>query len=303
MSPEPPPQIERHRGSSAVFQRPAELVDVSERFYRQVFATGCWVAAALCAFAAVSSLLHPTVGSQLRGIIVCGACAAGCAIAARRPAPVYAALRRRPWILVIAGAIVGGAAWLVGPHNFQLFLPIIVVVGVAGIAVPFRVVIAAALIAGVGLALPQLTGGQGNLGGPIAVIVPPLLFWLIVDRIAGFALRLHQRLNPLAGRSPTEQPDAPAPPTAASDMPTPRGLPVPRVIAIDDVRLTSRQLQVILLACEGLNHAGIAACLEIGAIQVGRHLKNARERAGVATDAELTAWAKRHGIVPTADVA
>lgn len=48
----------RHVGNSPVFQRPAELVDISERLYRRIFAVGLWLAAALCAFAAVSSLLQ-----------------------------------------------------------------------------------------------------------------------------------------------------------------------------------------------------------------------------------------------------
>lgn len=283
-------------GASPVFQRPAELVDVAERIYRQVFAVGLWAAAGLSAFAAVSSLLQPTADSQLRGVIVCGVYAAGCVAAARRPAMLYAALRRQPWLLLIAGVLLGAGAWFVGKHNFQLFVSIIAVIAVAGIATPRHVVVLAALVAGIGLAAPQLTSGQGNLGGPIAVIVPPLLFWLIVDRIAGFALRLHQHLTP----STTDQPVAAAPPTTAPDDTELRGLPAPRANMLDGVRLTNRQLQVILLACEGLKHAEIGECLGIGTAMVRRHLKKARQRVRVATDAELTVWAKRHGIVPAA---
>lgn len=292
----------RTAGASPVFQRPAELVDIAERIYRQVFAVGLWAAAGLSAFAAASSLLQPTAGSQLRGVIVCALFTAVCVAAARRPAMLYAALRRQPWLLLIAGAFLGAGAWFVGKHNFQLFVPIVAVLAVPGIATPRRVVTAAGLIAAVGLALPQLTSAHGNLGGPIAVIVPPLLFWLIVERIAGFTLCLHQRLES-TGQTPPPTPatsDQPeTAPTTGAEVSEPRVLPAPRVITVDGVRLTSRQLQVILLACEGLTYRKIAACLEIGAAQVGRHLKKARERVGVATDAELMAWAKRHGIVPS----
>ncbi len=297
--------IERRTTEQLVFQRPAELVDISERLYRQIFAVGLWVAAGLSGFATVSSLLQPTAGSQLRGVIVCGLCTAACVVGARRPAGLYAALRRQSWLLLIAGVLLGAGSWFVGEHNFQLFVPIIAVIGVAGIAAPRHVVVAAALIAGVGLALPQLTSGQGNFGGPIAVIVPPLLFWLIIDRIAGFALHLHQRLDlarefPAPSHAPStgKKPDDEASPTSTPHSAEVRGLPAPRVNTVDGVRLTSRQLQVILLACEGLKYREIAACLEIGSAQVGRHLKKARERVGVATDAELTAWAKRYGILP-----
>lgn len=137
------------------------------------------------------ALRHPRCRAAAR---VAGevACVAG----ARRPAGLYAVLRRRPWALLIAGVFLGAGAWFVGKHNFQLFVPIVATLAVPGIATPRRVVTAAGLIAAVGLAAPQLTSGHGNFGGPIAVIVPPLLFWLIVDRIAGFALRLHQPVPP-----------------------------------------------------------------------------------------------------------
>ena len=287
-----------------VFHRPAELVDISERLYRQVFAVGLWAAAGLCAFAAASSLLQPTAGSQLRGVIVCGVYTAACALAATRPAGLYAALRSQPWLLLIAGLLLGAGAWFVGKHNFQLFVPIVAVLAVPGIATPRRVLLAAAVIAGIGLALPQLTSGHGNLGGPIAVIVPPLLFWLIVDRIAGFALRLHQRLESRGQTSPHIPATGDEPNSAASPRTTPddterRVLSAPHVITVDGVHLTSRQLQVILLVCEGLTHRKIGACLQIGIAQVGRHLKKSREHVGVATDAELVAWAKRCGIVPS----
>ena len=289
----------RTAGTSPVFHRPAELVDISERLYRQVFAVGLWAAAGLSAFAAASSLLQPTAGSQLRGVIVCGVYTVACVVAARRPAMLYAALRRQPWLLLIAGVFLGAGAWFVGKHNFQLFVPIVAVLAVPGIATPRPVLLAAALIAGIGLALPQLTSGHGNLGGPIAVIVPPLLFWLIVERIAGFALRLQQRLAS-HGQAPPhtaatdDEPDAAASPAD----PGQQALSAPPVITVDGVRLTSRQLQVILLACEGLKRGEIAACLQIGAAQVRRHLKKARERVDVATDAELAAWARRHHLAP-----
>ncbi len=292
----------RHVGKSPAFQRPAELVDVSERLYRRIFAVGLWLAAALCAFAAVSSLLQPTGESQLRGLIVCALCAAGCCAAALRPALVYTALRRHPGLLLIAGSLVGFGAWFVGPDNFQLFLPIIAVLSVPGIATPWRVVAAAGVLAGLGLAAPQLLDGDGNLAGPIVLLVPPLLLWLIVDRIAVFALRLHEMLSTVDG-GPVTAPSGGASSASATagqpETPEPRGLPMPRVIQVDGVRLTARQLQVILLCAEGLRHEEIGACLGIGAVQVGRHLKSACRRVDVATDAELVTWATRRGLIPS----
>ena len=294
----------RHTGNSPVFQRPAELVDISERLYRRIFAVGLWLAAALCAFAAMSSLLHATAGSQLRGLTVCALCAVACCAAALRPAPVYTALRRRPRLLLIAGSLVGFGAWFVGPDNFQLFLPIIAVLSVPGIATPWRVVAAAGVIAGLGLAAPQLLDGDANLAGPIVLLVPPLLLWLIVDRIAVFALRLHQSLGTaedgsgVAGSVPPTSATRSPPP---SDPLEPHGLPMPRAIEVDGVRLTARQLQVILLCAEGLEHEEIGACLEVGGVQVGRHLRNACRSVEVATTAELVAWAIGRGLIPRDD--
>lgn len=289
-----------------VFERPAELVDIAERLYRQIFAVGLWVAVTLSGFAALSALLQPTAGSQLRGFVVCSVVTAGCVLAATRPAEFYAALRRQPWWLSVAGAVLGVGAWFVGVSNFELFLPIIAVIGVLGIATPWRTVLAAGVVAAIGLGAPQLLDGEGNLGGPIAVLVPPLLFWLIVERIAGFALRLHQSLPDAPnGAEPAEATSSdadrprpePAPAPFAGDHPM-RALAAPPVIEVDGVRLTSRQLQVILLACEGLQHAAIGGCLDIGVPMVRRHLATAQRRTGSTSTPQLVAWARRAGLVP-----
>lgn len=290
---------------SVTFNRPAELVDTAERIYRRVFAAGLSVAVGLSAFTALVSLLQPTTASQLRGFAVCTLCAGACLLASVRPQSMYLALRQQPWWLVVAGAAIGAGAVVVGEHNSQLLLPIIVVIGVLGIATPRRVVIAAGLVAAAGLSAPQLIDGRANLGGPIVVLVPPLLFWLIVDRIATFALRLHQTLDGAAIVGETPAPGGSVNRPAEQNAPRPPGseppaLPAPREIVVNDIRLTARQLQVVMLAAEGLRHAEIGACLGIQATQVRRHLSKAAQRTGVATTPELVDWARRAGLVPAA---
>jgi DNA-binding CsgD family transcriptional regulator len=67
----------------------------------------------------------------------------------------------------------------------------------------------------------------------------------------------------------------------------------------DAVRLTTRQLEVVLLASEGLRHAEVGVCLGIGVKQVRRHLDNARTPTGTSSTPQLVTWARRSGLVPT----
>lgn len=291
----------RHALRSASFERPAELVDISERIYRQVFATGMGVAATFSAFAALISLLQPS-GSQLRGLLVCAACLAAAGAGAARPLPLYRLLRRHPWALLAAAASLGVGAVAVGAVNYQMFLPIASIIGVLGLAAPLRMVASAGLIGAIGLAAPQIVGGHSNPAEALAVVVPPLVFWLIVDRIAGFALRLHLSLDTAPSAAQSSRPatggdNGDGQPPRRGDR-SPRALPEPEVIEVDGVRMTSRQLQVVLLACEDLKHAEIGACLGLGAQQVRRHLKSARERTGSVSNPQLVAWARRAGLAP-----
>ncbi|MDP1889944.1 MAG: hypothetical protein Q8K55_03550 [Gemmatimonadaceae bacterium] len=292
------------------FERPAELVEISEHVYCQIFAVGLWVAAGFTAFAALASLLQPA-GSQLPGLAVCTVALGVVVTCARSPAVVYQALRRRPSTLLAPGALLGLGAVLIGPDNYQLSLPILSIIGVAGIATPRPAVIASALLAAIGVGASRLIDGQHDLGGAVVLVVLPLIFWVIVERVAGFGLRFHQSLASQAvsaappddeaaratggtsgGGSTAERPSQ----NDASNL----ELAEPPVILVDSIRLSSRQLQVVLLACEGLQHAEIGACLGIGAQQVRRHLGEARRRTQSQTTPQLIAWARKTGLVPLA---
>lgn len=289
------------------FERPAELVEVSERVYRQIFAVGLWVAVGFTAFAALASLLQPA-GSQLPGLAVCSVALCAVVWCARRPADLYQGLRRRPSTLLVPGAFLGLGAVMIGPDNYQLSLPIMSIIGVASIATPRPAVIASALLAAIGVGASQLIDGQHDLGGAVMLVVLPVIFWLIVDRIAGFGLQLHRSLAGVASASPPDDEaapsangasdNAPAPERPASDDASALALAEPPVILVDGIRLSSRQLQVVLLACEGLRHAEIGACLGIGPQQVRRHLSEARRRTQSQTTPQLIAWARRTGLVP-----
>ena len=303
----PGADIERGSGRGAeTFERPAEVVDVSERLYRQVFAAGLWVAVGCTALAGLGALLQPTAG-QLRGAAACALCIPAIVAAAMHPGWVYARTRRHPWALLGPAAILGGCALIAGIRSYQLFVPMCAVIGTIGLAAPARVVVAAGLVSALGLAAPQIIEGRSDVAGAIAVVAPPLMFWLIVDRIAGFALHLHQTLATTASPSPRQSADGGE--TARRREPDNeegvrraarerRALPAAAIVHAKRTRLTSRQLQVLLLACEGLKHAEIGACLGIGPQQVRRHLRDARERVGADSTPALVAWARQTGLVP-----
>lgn len=288
---------------SPTFERPAELVEISERIFRRVFLVGLFVVAGFTAVAVLASLLQPA-GSRLLSFGICLACLPPVALAALHPGALYDHVRRQPWTLVIPATLLGIGAAAVGTNNLQLFLPMVTVIGVIGVAAPVRVVAVAALIAAAGLSAPPLLDGRNDLAGAVAVLVPPVMFWLIVDRIAEYALRFHQNMTrrESAARRLSDDPGretaAGATASPANDPPR-RQLPEPAVIRVGDKRLTSRQLQVLLLACEGLRHVEIGACLGIGPQQVGRHLREARTRTGSDTTAQLVAWALRTDLAPS----
>jgi DNA-binding CsgD family transcriptional regulator len=258
----------------------------------------------------LSALLQRT-GASAAGVAVCAVAVTAMVVAAAHAPALYRLLRRRPWGLLVPALCLAAGTPLAGPHN-QLFVPIVGVVGVLGIATTFPVVVAAGSIAAAGLGAAQLIGTgrpPGAVLAVLAVIVPPVMFWLIVERIAGFALRLHRSLEravsaqpPLPDASDSDPAPSPraAPPPAAHAEPERRALPQPRVLAVDGIALTSRQLQVVMLICEGLRHAEIAACLGIRPQQVHRHLAQARRRTASQSTPQLVAWARRSGLVPDA---
>ena len=303
----------REAPGAVLFERPAELVDVSEVIYRRVFAVGLWVAVGCTLIAMLLALLQPA-DSRVSGLTACAVCLAAITIAALRPRALYNQLRGHPWRLLVIGTLLGSCAYGVGSRNYELFLPLVTMIGVSGIATPLRVVLATGLIATVGLGAPQLASEDANFAAAIVVVIPPIMFWLIVDRIAGFGLRLHRTLinapataysdpRPSDKDGDADDFEEAAPGGAPQASRQPLLLPQPRTIIVAERRLTSRQLQVLLLACEGLRHVEIGACLGIGPQQVRRHLCAARTRTNSVSTPQLIAWARRNGLVPGSETA
>jgi len=299
-------KLKREAGGPLVC-RPADLVELAELTYRAIFSAGLAVACVATVYAAGLALLQPP-GHQATGFAVAALLALAEGAALWQRVRLYSLLRSRPTLLLVAGVLIGAGSWAVGSHNQQMFFPLAMLIGSLGVAVSLRLVTVASLVAAAGIAAPHVVNGDWMIGNALGAAVLPPLFSLIVEQLTRFMLRLNRRLESdltrpsarvrvraWAYRSPARSKAAAKEESQREGSSDAATVDTPQ---IDPDILTSRQREVVLLVAEGLQNVEIARCLDIGAVQVGRHLARARKRAGVATDAELMAWAKRHGIVP-----
>ena len=297
--------------------RAAELVELSERVYRDVFRAGLWAAIVTAVYAL--ALVAVQVG-QIDRMLAAGICiviALGLLAAARRHSRVYELLRRRPYWAVATAAAIAAAHVAIGPGS-EILLPLtLIVLGVVGAAVSIRVVFPAALLVAAAQASPVLIydlsphDERSLLSAAAAILFAPMLFGVLLDRLARFMLDLHHaiataatvRRAPDRGSRTSRRPlrrgyvltrsDAPRSqwPTIRVTREPPEASPLALVPTV-----TARQRQVILLASTGQRHAEIAACLAISTGQVTRHLARARARVGVDTTEQLVAWAIGAGL-------
>ena len=293
---------------SPLICRPGELVELAERVYRGFFGAGLLVASIATGYATLLGALQPRDG-RVTGIAVCLVLLAGQLLALYWRGRLYPILRRQPWLVLWPALAVGIGAWATGSHNQQLFYVLAILLGVLGAALPLRIVGLASLVAAAGMAAPHIASGSWTIGVAVAAGLLPPLFWLIMEQFARFMLRLQQAHGrPLHRRSKRVHVwvDRPSRPATAPEAKDAGQQPDPRTdggveTALYDDGLTARQLEVLFLCAEGLTHDEIGDCLQIGAVQVGRHLKKARRRIPVATNAELVAWAVVRGMIPRDD--
>jgi len=328
----------------------AEIVELSERLYTNVWRNGLRVAFLGVGASALSVALKGALIHQNRAWWVLGVCALAVATGVAFPKPLYRGLRRRPEIVVVCGLAAGLAQWWIGPGADAIYVSVEILLGVLGLACGWRWLVPAGLLA---------AGGQAaSVGGPddtitvvtvaVSLLIVPLAFAVVTDRLAGFILRLNQAMAAVPGSPHPSRADAsadpdpqhstpPAPDTwrasasAATssaqgrrsdsepgDAPSARetnadsgsDLPLAPENDVDGEnqpprvpKLTSRQLQALLLASQGLRHLEIAECLSITVRQVNRLLTDARERNDCKNTRQLIALVRAAGIIPGEDPA
>jgi len=303
-------------GGTAVV-RAAELVEVSERLYRNIFRAGLWIASATAVYAL--ALVAVQVGHIDRTVsaITCIALASGLLVAARHDNRAYELLRRRPLCALATASVLATAHIIVGPGSQVLLPPTLIVIGLLATTVSMRSVLAAALLVAIAQASPVLTHELSShdqrslLAAAAADLFAPLLFGTLVERLAQFILDLHRTISTADSDRPAPRRvtawvhrlSNPSPPMAKRSVPHDRPTPAATCVGqlpetASRARTTPRQRQVIALASAGARHAQIAACLAISTGQVTRHLAHARKKAGVDTTEQLVAWAINRGLIP-----
>jgi DNA-binding CsgD family transcriptional regulator len=141
---------------------------------------------------------------------------------------------------------------------------------------------------------PLAPGGSNRyLAEAHGIVANALLFRIVIEGLAGFTLRLRTFEQPECSARPLRVPNLAAPAQANGTEPAVR-----HRRRRPPSRLTSRQLEVVVLLRDGLHQYEIAECLSISARQVERLLTEARARVGARNTHELVALAVREGLVP-----
>lgn len=288
----------------------AELVELSERFFRGVF-IGAVISVSLASIAALALLptrnsvdsAGPPVTVALTALLIASA-----PLAIWKAAPLYRTLRRRPRLELIVLAL--AAALLAYPLRSELWWPACGLLMLLAMLAPLGRALAYCLAALLVNVAAHIVAGDLIDAPPVTVIGLwiGLVFWtatfgLITNRLATAILRMN------IPAPKVHEPSEPVRVSAWSPSPQADAAGVDEVPALDDEgpvaaatsRLTARQLQVVALLADGLRYRDIAACLSISVRQVQRHVSNAIRRIGVEGAGELVAVAVAEGMVPARD--
>lgn len=273
-------------------RRGAELVHLAEELYIRLARVGFVVLLAGCGLTLLfATLMRGAPGFATAVFVAAASCFAVAGLA--RPVGVYLRLRSHRLLQVAPAAFGAVAVLLDGPDSpcYWIALALAWITALVSsrlLAVGFAAVIGLAYLGG------TIVGGQPLLSLhnsgvlPTAVGIPAytLVAVVLIDGFAGLALGRRPRIGvahqhkTYALRVPNLAGQATAEPTRSSPPPAKRTVR-------SASRLTARQLQVVLLLCDGLHQTEIAACLGISVRQVERHVGAARERVGALTTNQL----------------
>lgn len=279
-----------------LIRRGADLVYLTEELYLRLFVLTLLLTVIGCAvsiwFAVISSRTSLPLTCAIAAIALTGT-----AIGLARPRASYRWFRhsRLRQLSPVAFAIV--AVLCNGPDSPSWWVAlalgwVIAAVSSTNLSVTAAAVTAGAYLAGTALGGEPIVhnGDAETLGAAVALPGNILVGRLVAEVFAGFVLRLHQLerqaqtpappryVRPTADLIPTDR--ATAPQSAPARTQKPRRSPS---------RLTSRELEALLLVRDRLLQSEIALALGISTRQVERLLASARSRTGTATTSQLVA--------------
>lgn len=299
-----------HTGAPIVVARSgAELVEVSERYYTGVF-SGAIVLVALSALFALALLpTRKSVPSTLPPVTIVLAVllVLSAPVTLRRSTMLYQLLRRQPALELVL--VVAAAALVAYPLRSELWWPSCGLLMLLATLAPLPRALGYCLtVLLANLAAHILAGDIEHapavsiIGLWIGLVFWTLMFGIVNDRLAAFALRVNSRReepppDPVRVRAQV-LPDSPPSTKPAPDHDCHVRARSGASTAAALAGLTARQLQVVALLTDGLRYRDIAQCLSISERQVQRHVSNAMTRLGVSSTGELAALAVSEGLVP-----
>jgi DNA-binding CsgD family transcriptional regulator len=321
-----PPSSLTDATTGALITRGADAVHLAEELFLRLFVmTLAFVLVASGLSVWINGVGHRSSGGLLTiSLATLGAAFALTGLA--RPRQLYCWLRYSPAHQLAPAGAVAVAMLINGPESPSWWIALALLLLVASVSSLRLALLAATIAAGAFLGgtiihgVPVINAGDvGVLAGTIGLIAYTIVAASVADVFGRFMLRLHRLEQDAAAScrqaprhvanlaSPTQPPVADATPnsdtaTRASQHPSPHGpggRPADRHDASRPSRLTPRQLQAALLACDGLKQPEIAIALGISPRQVARLLTQARERTGAATTGHLVAMLVTDGLVPS----
>jgi DNA-binding CsgD family transcriptional regulator len=290
----------------------AELVELSERFYRGIFVGGIiFVGLAASAALALLPLRNSNASYATITVVLTGLLVVLTPIAVWHAGVLYRLLRRRQ--VAQLAVVVLAAGLVVRPLRSELWWPSCALLMLLATLVPLRRALAYCLVVLLANLGAHVVAGDLDETPPVTIIGLWIgyVFWssafaVFTNQLAAHVLRLN---TPPPARPPgplsvstREQFVADV---ADSDAPL-EHVPSHKVATADPEpaagtamrRLTARQLQVVALLADGLRYDEVSACLAISVRQVQRHVTDAIARLGLSNANELMAVAVAHHVIP-----
>jgi DNA-binding CsgD family transcriptional regulator len=274
----------------------AELVYLTEELYLRLLVLTLLLTVIGCALSVWFAVIDSNASLPLTGAIAAIALA-GALLGLANPRACYRWLRHSQLRQLSPAAFAILAVLCNGPDSpsWWVALPlgwVIVAVSSTTLSVTAAAMTAGAYLAGTALGGEPLVhnGDAEILGAAVALPGNILIGRLVAEVFARFVLRLHQLERQAQTPAPPRHVRATAAPNPADHPVTPHPVPADMHRQRRPLgRLTSRELEVLLLVRDGLLHSEIASALGVSIRQVERLLASARSRTGTATTGQLVA--------------